>query len=110
MRFAKCIGGNCTSFAVIYSIGNIISICGTFFLSGPAKQLKQCFDPDRICATCTMMICLVATLVVALVHGIPSGTRIPLVILCCLAQLLAYLWYCVSYIPFARSCIKNAIK
>eukprot|EP00656_Telonema_subtile_P056292 TRINITY_DN8959_c0_g7_i1.p1 TRINITY_DN8959_c0_g7~~TRINITY_DN8959_c0_g7_i1.p1 ORF type:complete len:153 (-),score=30.13 TRINITY_DN8959_c0_g7_i1:345-803(-) len=109
-RFKQCIDGDCTGFAVIYTIGNIVAVMGSFFLSGPCKQLKSCFEMGRLCATCTFLFFLIFTLVIALVDGIESSTRIPLVLLSCLCQLLAYVWYSLSYIPFAHTCIKSACK
>merc|ERR1740117_1712147 len=110
MRFAKCIHGDCTTFAVVYSVGNILAVLATFFLTGPHKQFKQMFDSDRLCATCTFLTCLVLTLVFALVPGLPNGVRTILVIVSAAAQLLAYVWYAISYIPFARTCVKKTIK
>merc|ERR1711865_511488 len=109
-RFEKCIHGDCAPFAVIYSIGNVIAVMGSFFLSGPCAQLKSCCELDRLCATCTFMFFLIFTLVIALVDGIETSARIPLVIFSCIFQMIAYFWYTISYIPFARTCIKNAIK
>eukprot|EP00658_Telonema_sp_P-2_P062683 TRINITY_DN51373_c0_g1_i1.p1 TRINITY_DN51373_c0_g1~~TRINITY_DN51373_c0_g1_i1.p1 ORF type:complete len:174 (-),score=37.97 TRINITY_DN51373_c0_g1_i1:258-779(-) len=109
-RFKQCIQGDCTSFAVIYTIGNVVAIIGSFFLSGPCKQLKSCFEMGRLCATFTFLFFMTATLVVALVDGIESSTRVPLVILSCICQLVAYVWYCLSYIPFAHTCIISACK
>jgi len=33
-----------------------------------------------------------------------------LVIICLVVQIPAYIWYCASYIPFARDCIKSLVK
>jgi len=40
-RFAACVKGDCTSFAVIYSIGNVIAITATFFLTGTTLCLPE---------------------------------------------------------------------
>jgi len=32
-----------------------------------------------------------------------------LVLLCLMVQIPAYIWYCASYIPFARDCIKSCL-
>merc|ERR1711865_153215 len=79
-RFSKCLSGDCSSFAIIYSVGNLIAIAATFFLTGPVKQ----FNPSAPLAIC--------------------------IILSCTLQLGAYIWYSISYIPFARTCVKNALK
>merc|ERR1712010_319681 len=83
-RFKKCVDGDCAPFAVIYTLGNIIAVLGSFFLSGPCKQLKSCFELGRLCATITFIVMMILTLVIALVDGIASDTRVPLVLLCCI--------------------------
>ncbi|OAF66957.1 SFT2 domain-containing protein 1 [Intoshia linei] len=48
---------NClTVFAVLYSIGNVVCISSTCFLMGPLKQLKKMFKPERLLATCVMLV------------------------------------------------------
>lgn len=33
-----------------------------------------------------------------------------LVIICLIVQIPAYIWYCATYIPFARDCIKACLR
>ncbi|CAM9108025.1 unnamed protein product, partial [Lampetra fluviatilis] len=44
-----------TLFAVFYTVGNVASIGSTFFLMGPAKQLKKMFELTRLIATIIML-------------------------------------------------------
>ncbi|KAK0520939.1 hypothetical protein OC834_006847 [Tilletia horrida] len=45
------ITGSLASFAILYSIGILISLVGTGFLIGFGKQVKQMFAPVRLVAT-----------------------------------------------------------
>ena len=62
-------------------------------------------DLDRRVASIVFIVALVGTLVSAIVFSSKL-----LVILFLAIQIPAYIWYCASYIPFARSCIKSCLK
>lgn len=62
-------------------------------------------DPDRRICSAIFFCALLGTLVSALI----LGSKI-LVLLCLMVQIPAYIWYCASYIPFARDCIKSCLK
>ncbi|KAK0546496.1 hypothetical protein OC861_003976 [Tilletia horrida] len=51
--------GSLASFAILYSIGILISLAGTGFLIGFGKQLKQMFAPVRLIATLIFLGCFV---------------------------------------------------
>uniref|UniRef100_A0A915EKD2 Vesicle transport protein n=1 Tax=Ditylenchus dipsaci TaxID=166011 RepID=A0A915EKD2_9BILA len=102
--------GKLTGFAVMVSLGSVISIVGmcfsphvflqpsckfsSFFLSSPMKQLKKMFEPVRIVATLLFLIMIVLTLVAGLVLINPA-----LAVICIIGQYLAMAWYSLSYIP-----------
>eukprot|EP00656_Telonema_subtile_P042342 TRINITY_DN4789_c0_g1_i1.p1 TRINITY_DN4789_c0_g1~~TRINITY_DN4789_c0_g1_i1.p1 ORF type:complete len:193 (-),score=37.41 TRINITY_DN4789_c0_g1_i1:177-755(-) len=109
-RVAQCLAGNCTRFAIMYSVGNMVALCATFFLVGPCKQLKQMFTEDRRIATVVFLVAIACTITFALVNGIPNKTRVLLIIVSCIAQLCAWIWYCLTYIPFGRACLKSAMR
>ena len=96
--------GSTTKFAILYSLGNIVSICSTFFLMGPVAQIKRMFSSSRWLATCLMLFFLVLTIVSAVVWD--SGL---LVLIFCILQFLAMVWYSLSYIPYARDAIKKCV-
>eukprot|EP01012_Entosiphon_sulcatum_P007990 TRINITY_DN14201_c0_g1_i1.p2 TRINITY_DN14201_c0_g1~~TRINITY_DN14201_c0_g1_i1.p2 ORF type:complete len:161 (-),score=37.73 TRINITY_DN14201_c0_g1_i1:58-540(-) len=91
-------------FAVLYSLGNLITIAASLFLRGPMAQLKKMFDKVRIVATIIFFLALITTVVVAIVTQ-----NIGAVILCCIIQYIAFIWYSISYIPFAHKAIKKAV-
>ena len=95
---------NIKRFAVLYSLGNIVALCGTGFLVGPCRQLKNMFHKKRVITTIVYLTFLILTLVVAFATG-----NIPLTLLCLVIQFAAFMWYCLSYIPFGRKMAKNCM-
>src|SRR5690606_20377132 len=47
-RIMELINGNPAPFAICYTIGNVVSICGTCFLYGPWNQAKKMFALTRL--------------------------------------------------------------
>ncbi|XP_036395830.1 vesicle transport protein SFT2B-like [Megalops cyprinoides] len=87
-------------FIVFYTFGNIASLASTMFLLGPLKQLKRMCDKTRALATIIMLLCLALTLCAAF-----WWKNFGLALLFCILQFLAFAWYGLSYIPFARDAI-----
>ncbi|KAG9277553.1 vesicle transport protein SFT2B-like [Astyanax mexicanus] len=87
-------------FAVFYTFGNISSLLSTMFLMGPLKQVKRMCDKTRALATAIMITCLVLTLCAAF-----WWKNKGLALLFCILQFLAFTWYGLSYIPFARDAL-----
>jgi hypothetical protein len=57
---------NTTAFAIIYSIGNIVSIFSLTFVIGIPKQIKTMFAPVRFWATVVYLCMLVITLALSI--------------------------------------------
>ena len=93
---------NPPKFAIIYTVGNLIALGGGFFLSGPCNQLKKMFAEKRFIATGIYLVMMILTLVLAL-----KEAPIVLILLSALGQFLAMTWYFLSYIPYARTVVKN---
>ncbi|XP_045907619.1 vesicle transport protein SFT2B-like [Micropterus dolomieu] len=87
-------------FAVLYSLGNICALGSTMFLIGPLRQLKTMCAKERAFATIIMLVCLVLTLCAAF-----WWKNNGLALLFCILQFLAFTWYGLSYIPFARDAV-----
>lgn len=87
-------------FAVLYSVGNLCALGSTLFLVGPLKQLKNMCAKERAIATAVMLVCLVLTLCAAF-----WWKNNGLALLFCVLQFLAFTWYGLSYIPFARDAV-----
>jgi len=92
-------------FAVPYTLGTICSLLSTIFLWGPMKQLKAMFDKTRIITTVFLLLSIVATLIAAFVSG-----NVAAVVICVIVQCLAFIWYGISFIPYARTAILKCCK
>ncbi|KZS99163.1 SFT2-domain-containing protein [Sistotremastrum niveocremeum HHB9708] len=90
--------GQLTSFAFLYGVGTIVGLIGTGFLIGFFKQFKLMFKPVRIVATIIFLGSIVLIFIGAFVLG--NGV---LCIVFVIVEYLAYTWYTLSYIPYART-------
>nr|VWO98672.1 Pre-mRNA-splicing factor CLF1 (crooked-neck-like protein 1) [Ganoderma boninense] len=116
--------GSLTSFAFLYAIGTIIALIGTGFLIGFTKQLKMVgslmFKPVRVVATIIFLASIGLIFVGAFVirsdllcisrfQHLPSLRPIEFLIsspaVFVIIEYLAYTWYTLSYIPYARSAV-----
>lgn len=96
--------GQVTVFALLYALGAIISIIGTGFLIGFLSQLKLMFKPVRVVATIVFLACIGLVIVGAVVLG-----NAILCIIFVILQYIAYTWYTLSYIPYARGAVLKMI-
>ena len=94
-----------TQFAIFYTFGNIVAVCGSFFLSGPRAQCKKMCDKTRRCTVFVFFVSMVLTLFLAYATWIPD--RVLLIIVLVVVQSCALAWYLLSYIPFARQWITS---
>ncbi|XP_067357322.1 SFT2 domain containing 2b isoform X3 [Channa argus] len=93
-------GAGLAVFAVLYTVGNLFALASTMFLVGPLRQLKSMCAKERAFATVIMMVCLALTLCAAF-----WWKNNGLALLFCILQFLAFTWYGLSYIPFARDAV-----
>jgi len=92
------------TFALLYVLGTVVSLIGTGFLIGFFKQLKMMFKPVRIIAT----IVFLASVVLVIVFAVVLSSDI-LAIIFVVVEYLAYTWYTLSYIPYARTAILKMV-
>lgn len=93
---------NLVGFAILYTIGIVVSLVGTGFLVGFLRQLKLMFKPVRLFATIIFLVSVVLCIVFAVVIG-----NFVLTLIFVIIEFLAYAWYCASYIPYGRAMIKK---
>uniref|UniRef100_A0A383W8P8 Vesicle transport protein n=1 Tax=Tetradesmus obliquus TaxID=3088 RepID=A0A383W8P8_TETOB len=93
-----------TKFAVLYSIGSVLSMGSTMFLMGPGKQCKNMVQPHRALATFVYLASIAGTLAVAFTIGSAI-----LVIFLLIIQFMAMIWYCVTYIPGGQEFMKRMV-
>lgn len=76
------------------------------FLMGPCAQMKRMFDTVRIAATIIYLVAIALTLYFAFSK---LKAKIIPVVACGIVQLLALLWYSLSYIPYARTMARKCL-
>ncbi|PPQ78530.1 hypothetical protein CVT25_011802 [Psilocybe cyanescens] len=91
-------------FAVLYILGTVVSLIGTGFLIGFFKQAKLMFKPVRVVAS----IVLIASIGLVLVGAFVLKNGI-LCLIFVFIEFLAYTWYTLSYIPYARAAVTKAV-
>ncbi|CAG2121910.1 unnamed protein product, partial [Medioppia subpectinata] len=91
-------------FAMFYTIGNLTSMGSTMFLMGPFRQIKKMFNETRVLATLGVFLFMILTLLSAL-----WWKRALLAVIFCILQFLAFTWYSLSYIPYARDMVRKTI-
>ncbi|KAH9484163.1 Vesicle transport protein SFT2B [Psilocybe cubensis] len=91
-------------FAILYVLGTIVSLIGTGFLIGFFKQAKLMFKPVRVIAS----IVLIASIGLVLVGAFVLNNGI-LCLIFVFIEFLAYTWYTLSYIPYARAAVTKAV-
>jgi len=96
--------GGITLFAFLYGLGTLISLAGTGFLIGFFTQLKLMFKPVRIVAT----IVFLGSIVLVFIGAFVLDNEI-LCIVFVIIEYLAYTWYSLSYIPWARAAVKKGV-
>jgi len=96
--------GQLSIFAILYVLGTIITLVGTGFVIGFFRQLKMMFKPVRVIATIVFLASIVLVFIAAFVL---KSDIICLIFV--LIEFLAYTWYTLSYIPYARSAVLKVI-
>ncbi|XP_039054360.1 vesicle transport protein SFT2B-like [Hibiscus syriacus] len=89
-------------FALLFTFGNVLAVGSTAFLMGPEQQLRMMFDSVRVYATAVYIGFVVLALICAL--WIHSKILTLLAVIC---EICALVWYCLSYIPFARRIVSD---
>mmetsp|Transcript_8802 Transcript_8802/g.21495 ORF Transcript_8802/g.21495 Transcript_8802/m.21495 type:complete len:210 (-) Transcript_8802:1653-2282(-) len=92
--------GNPVPLVVNVTVGNVIALCGTCFLSGPQIQVQRMFHKSRKLASVFYLGSLGVTAFLLLLPHFPL--RGLLLFSLMIGQYVAITWYCLSYIPFAR--------
>ncbi|KAG2149358.1 SFT2-domain-containing protein [Suillus clintonianus] len=97
--------GQLGSFAVLYTIGIMVSLVGTGFVIGFASQFKLMFKPVRIIAT----VVFLGSVGLVFVGAFVLKNEV-LCIIFVIIEYLAYTWYNLSYIPYARSAVLKLVE
>jgi hypothetical protein len=95
------VGG--AKFAVLYALGTICAIGGSFFLWGPMSQLKKSFDPDRRVSSIILIFCIICVIVFAFIQFVVC-------IIFVILQYVAYIYYTICMLPYGRKIFCACIK
>eukprot|EP00934_Nitzschia_sp_Nitz4_P004790 Nitzschia sp. Nitz4//scaffold91_size79674//30146//30781//NITZ4_005364-RA/size79674-processed-gene-0.92-mRNA-1//1//CDS//3329560091//4780//frame0 len=108
LRMQQLLFGNPTPLVVNVTVGNILALCGTCFLSGPQQQYHRMFHKSRKWASVCYLGAMAASLLLVLLPAFPTRGFWLCILL--IGQYTACTWYCLSYIPFARDFIKRCCQ
>eukprot|EP00929_Paragymnodinium_shiwhaense_P061553 TRINITY_DN30747_c0_g1_i1.p1 TRINITY_DN30747_c0_g1~~TRINITY_DN30747_c0_g1_i1.p1 ORF type:complete len:235 (+),score=38.91 TRINITY_DN30747_c0_g1_i1:76-780(+) len=95
-------------FASLYSMGNMMMVTSSFFLSGPSNQCKKIRAKNRLPTFCVFISAMFLTLFV--VFGEPFFGRALVILLLVALQWLAQIWYVLSYIPYGHTVGKKVLR
>jgi len=95
-------------FVVNATVGNLIALAGSFFLSGPQAQFRNMWQEKRRNATALYVGSLFLTLFVAFV-SVPGPKGLYLLVLM-ICQYVSITWYTLSYIPFAQDMLASFVR
>eukprot|EP00697_Spironema_sp_BW2_P006791 gnl/Spiro4/20923_TR10188_c0_g1_i1.p3 gnl/Spiro4/20923_TR10188_c0_g1~~gnl/Spiro4/20923_TR10188_c0_g1_i1.p3 ORF type:complete len:114 (+),score=6.52 gnl/Spiro4/20923_TR10188_c0_g1_i1:255-596(+) len=93
-------------FAMLFTLGSLLTLGSTGFIVGPSTQLRSMFDSGRAHVSVVYLVTMVLTLVVCFTN------HSTIVVICLIiVQCVALLWYGLTYIPFgttmAGSCVRT---
>ena len=98
---------NVRMFALLYVGGNVVALCATGFLISPKKQCVNMWKPTRRFTTAFYLSMLIIVLVVAVIQPHKS---IYLILFLLFVEVLAAIWYSLSYIPFGRDFVSSIMR
>jgi len=107
--FVKLMEGKPKPFALVYTLGNILSLLASTFLCGPRKQFKNMLHKTRRITTVVYLSTLLLSLTFCFVP-MNHNARLLILVILVFVQFFALTWYCLTYIPFARNAVKRCLK
>jgi len=112
-RTVELIRGHPAPFVVYFTLGLMVNLAASFFLSGPAEQAKQMADPKRRKASLFLVCGMVSTLVLASLptHGgflsFLQGTALVALLV---TMTLAQGYYVLTFVPGGVGMLTTAAK
>ncbi len=88
-------------FALLFSLGSLFTLGSFSLLWGPCNHLRHLFSRDRLPFTTVYLVTLLGTLYFAM--GMQST---PLTVVAAVGQVVALIWFVVSYIPGGQTGLK----
>ncbi|XP_041479919.1 protein transport protein SFT2-like [Lytechinus variegatus] len=103
--FAPLIVVKPRKFALLYTLGSLFSVSSFSLLWGPMNHLKHLCSAQRFPFTATYFGTMFATLYFSMIKQVTIMT-----IVCAILQMLALIWYVMSYIPGGQTGLKFFTK
>lgn len=97
--------GRTSKFGILYTLGNIVSLCGVFFLVGPKRQIESMKEEKRMWTSVVFVVSMIMTFIS--IYLFKSNI---LTLLFVIIQFGAYIWYVLSYLPYGREIAMKCIK
>lgn len=88
-----------TAFVVCLSLGTMTMLVSTLFLLGPVQQCKRIVHPSRLLAFGLFIMFWILAVIAGFKHKTFAA------VLFAVLEMLAFVWYALSYIPYARTLI-----
>ncbi|ODQ63765.1 SFT2-domain-containing protein [Nadsonia fulvescens var. elongata DSM 6958] len=92
-------------FALLWTLGSLLFVISFGVLQGPMAYLSHLLSPNRLPFTISFFGSIVATLVFSV-----GWKNTILTIIACVIQVIAALWYAVSYFPMGAQSLKFASR
>lgn len=86
-------------FIILYSLANLTLLVATCFIMGPINQIKFMARPTRIITSVVFVGSIILTITFAWKRKYVAA------IVFMLIQIIAFIWYCLSYFPYVRGAI-----
>lgn len=96
---------NPRKFSLLFTLGSVFTLSSFSFLWGPYSHMVHLFSKDRLPFTLVYFSTLIATLYFAM--GLQSAILTPIA---AILQVLALLWFVISYIPGGQTGLKFFTK
>ena len=96
--FSEFLAGEPLRFAILYSMGNLTSLCATLFFVGFKRQFKNMTNKKRRITAAVYLGCVLFTPITAYFFPDMRILLVGLVIL----QWASLTWYSLSYVPFGQ--------
>jgi Got1/Sft2-like family len=107
-RIRDLLFGNPVPLVVNSTVGNLIALAGSCFLSGPTNQISRMWTPKRRTATMLYLGSVALTIVFLMVPVFKLKGFILLLLM--LSQYVSITWYCLSYIPMGQEMVASYFK
>merc|ERR1719259_566694 len=92
---------NPRKFSLLFTLGSVFTLSSFSFLWGPNNHMEHLFSKERLPFTVTYFSTLIATLYCAM--GLQSAILTPIA---AVLQVLALLWFVISYVPGGQTGLK----